>query len=215
MTGSVEKNGLVDLQKALDEFPRHSLAKEERDQCPICVAQERWHENVVKLFSVFQRERENVDLKGLEQKAKAFGEIDREIQMQAIRSEKSALVRYLPRELFNKRWVSLEDVKSFLMNLLHEKVLAEEKNVEYAKLVASQAQEYAEKLRDKVLVDRKQLSDELAKRQKDFEEYGRLAHWKKKNATEDDKISRVCWHRIRDEIDFMKELLYSVGDKPT
>jgi len=35
--------------------------------------------------------------------------------------------------------------------------IAEEKNVEYAKLVASQAEEYAEKLRDKVLVSRKQL----------------------------------------------------------
>jgi hypothetical protein len=61
--------------------------------------------------------------------------------------------------------------------------------------------------REKLLVDRKQLSDELGRRQKDFDEYEKLAHWKKKNATEDEKIARVCWHRVRDEIKFLKELV--------
>jgi hypothetical protein len=39
--------------------------------------------------------------------------------------------------------------------------IAEEKNVEYAKLVVAQAQDYAEKLREKVIVSRKQLSDTI------------------------------------------------------
>lgn len=54
-------------------------------------------------------------------------------------------------------------VQEYLVEVFREKTIAEEKNVEYAKLVVGQAQEYAEKLKGKVLIDRKQLSDKIGK----------------------------------------------------
>jgi hypothetical protein len=49
------------------------------------------------------------------------------------------------REKLPKEWVSVETVTAHLQKILAEKTVAEEKNVEYAKLVAAQAKEYAEK----------------------------------------------------------------------
>ena len=45
-----------------------------------------------------------------------------------------------------KRLISVETVTAVLQKVLHEKTVAEEKNVEYAKLVAAQAKEYAERM---------------------------------------------------------------------
>ena len=89
-------------------------------------------------------------------------------------------------EIFSGKWVSLEDVTALLVEVFREKTVAEEKNVEYAKLVAAQAEEYAEKLAGKVLVDRKRLED-LMKRQPLPEAFQWIAdfksqyqHWTKK-----------------------------------
>jgi DNA-directed RNA polymerase subunit F len=62
-------------------------------------------------------------------------------------------------KFYDSKWVSVETVTALLQKIVEEKTVAEERNVEYAKLVAGQAKEYAEKLRDKVLVSRKQLED--------------------------------------------------------
>ena len=57
---------------------------------------------------------------GLKQKiqkeAKSYGQIDNEIQLLAIKSEKSVLVRYLPKEQFERRWVR----EDFILSLLSE-----------------------------------------------------------------------------------------------
>ena len=58
-----------------------------------------------------------------------------------------------------KRLISVETVTAVLQKVLHEKTVAEEKNVEYAKLVAAQAKEYAEKQSGKEQALRKLLED--------------------------------------------------------
>jgi len=49
-------------------------------------------------------------------------------------------------EIFSGLWLSVETVTALLQKFVAEKTVAEEKNVEYAKLVAGQAKEYAEKM---------------------------------------------------------------------
>ena len=165
-------NKLDDLQKALDKFPKDAICR-----CPDCgkvletspsYKQEVWLSETKMLFSCFEAE-QTAKEQALRKLLKTLPtKTGREIREFCSCEWTDVEVRNA-----KKKWVSVETVTALLLDVFREKTIAEEKNVEYAKLVAHQAEEYAEKLRDKVLVSRKQLegianasiiSDELYER---------------------------------------------------
>lgn len=104
-------------------------------------------------------------LKQVDQKAKTQKEVEQmgydesDISLY-INSDKTFLEK-MRTQITEKKWISVEDVKPLLVELfddkgeveaalkiaIKERNEADEKNKEYAKLVAAQAEEYAEKRR--------------------------------------------------------------------
>jgi len=151
-------NKVDELQKALEQFRDFVGTTPIQDEREIILKGKILVEfqKVEELFSCF-RTKETVKeqslrklLEILEGKAKTLPQVVETCDFIRDRECKKCFgqCEFEGTEHFKGKWVSVEDVTALLMNLLHEKVLAEEKNVEYAKLVAGQAEEYAEKNAD-------------------------------------------------------------------
>jgi len=163
---------LVDLQKALDEL--REAIDYIAEPFPAFSRCRKTMRIVQDLFSCFQAEQTAKEqslrklLEPLDQNAKTFSAINKHVDsLHTIALAKTR--RQLPSEaeawkllhkaLHEDKWVSVETVTALLQKFVAEKTVAEEKNVEYAKLVAGQAKEYAEKQSGKEQALRKLLED--------------------------------------------------------
>ncbi len=122
-------------------------------------------------------------------------------------AEETKLLTRLLNERDAPRWVS----KGVLVGLAEADEKREEKAIEERvkavhKNWNNQCRKCKEAEKGKVLIDHKRFEDHLAERQKRFQAYNKLAHWGKKDATEDEKLARIGYHRVREEIAFLKEV---------
>lgn len=77
---------------------------------------------------------------------------------------------------------------------------------------------FKKQCKGKVLIDHKQLSERITVRTADFKAYGKIANWKKdkgKIVTSEEQLGRVCYHRVREEINFLKGILETQTVKET
>lgn len=182
---------LDELQKALNNQPKGKDFKTWKDMAQV---QEEFIDGFARKFAVYRAELDLPLPVWLKENAKTLLDIAgvegslvpaEELKQKICETHCIGICPSGSCSKFEQKWVSVPEIQPYLTQILRDKTVAEEKNVEYAKLVAGQAQEYAEKIAAKEQAIRKLLEDIFSSqrhqwnrtyREKDEIEYQKLCN---------------------------------------